>query len=67
MQPTRLRHGEADELAHGGPMPEYKGAIEVTFTADDDAEADVHLLERANYLEKASLVLSAIGRTIERI
>jgi hypothetical protein len=26
-------------------MPEYKGTIEVTFTADDDDdEADVHLL-----------------------
>jgi hypothetical protein len=35
-------------------MPEYKGTVEVTFTADDD-EADVHLLECAN----ASLVLSA--------
>jgi hypothetical protein len=47
-------------------MPEYKATIEVTFTADDD-EADVHLLECANYLENASLVLSATGRTIERI
>jgi hypothetical protein len=39
-------------------MPEYKGTIEVTFTADDEDEADVHLLECANYLENASLVLS---------
>jgi hypothetical protein len=38
-----------------------------TFTAGDDAEADVHLLECADYLENASLWLSAIGRTIERI
>lgn len=32
-------------------MPEYKGTIEVMFTADDEDEADVHLLECANYLE----------------
>jgi hypothetical protein len=48
-------------------MPEYKGTIEVRFTADDEDEADVHLLECANYLENASLVLSATGRTIKRI
>jgi hypothetical protein len=48
-------------------MPEYKGTIEVMFSADDEHEADVHLLECANYLESASLVLWAIGRTIERI
>jgi hypothetical protein len=48
-------------------MPEYKGTIEVMFTADDEDEADVHLLECADYLENASLVLSAIGRTPERI
>ena len=48
-------------------MPEYKGTIEVTFTADDEDEADAHLLECANYPENASLVLPAIGRTIERI
>jgi len=48
-------------------MPEYKGTIEVTFTADDEDEADVHLLECANYLENASLVLSARGRTIENV
>jgi hypothetical protein len=47
-------------------MPEYKGTIEVMFTADDEDEADVHLLECANYLESASLVLSATGQTIER-
>jgi hypothetical protein len=48
-------------------MPEYEGTIEVTFTADDEDEADVHLLECADYLENAGLVLSATGRTIERI
>ena len=48
-------------------MPEYKGTIEVTFTADDEDEADVHLLECADYLENMSLVLSATGRTIEKI
>jgi hypothetical protein len=51
----------------GGPMPEYKGTIEVTFTADDEDEADVHLLECADYLETMSLVLSARGRTIEEV
>jgi hypothetical protein len=44
-------------------MPEYKGAMEATFTADGDDEADVNLLECANCLENASLVLSATGRT----
>ena len=48
-------------------MPEYKGTIEVTFTADDEHEADVHLLECADYLEKRSLVLWAVGRTIEKL
>lgn len=48
-------------------MPAYKGTIEVTFTADDEDEADVHLLECADHLETMSLVLSATGRTIERI
>ena len=36
-------------------MPEYKGTIEVMFTADGEDEADVHLLECAHYLESASL------------
>jgi len=48
-------------------MPEYKGTIEVTFTADDEREADVHLLECADYLEETSLVLSATGLTIEKL
>ena len=48
-------------------MPEYKGTIEVTFTADDEHEADVHLLECADYLEQRSLVLSAVGPTIEKL
>ena len=48
-------------------MPKYKGTIEVMFTADDEDEADVHLLECADYLENASLVLSATGRTIENL
>jgi hypothetical protein len=47
-------------------MPEYKGTIEVTFTADDEDQPDVHLLECADYLENASLVLSATARTIEK-
>jgi hypothetical protein len=62
----RLHTATPTRWHDGGPMPEYKATIEVTFTADDD-EADVHLLECANYLENASLVLSATGRTIERI
>jgi len=48
-------------------MPEYKGTIEVTCTADDEREADVHLLECADHLEETSLVLSATGRTIEKL
>jgi len=48
-------------------MPEYKGTIEVTFTADDEQEADVHLLECADYLEKRSLVLWAMAGTIEKM
>ena len=39
-------------------MPEYKVTIEVMFTADDEDEADVHVLECAEYLENAGLVLS---------
>jgi hypothetical protein len=35
-------------------MPEYKGTIEVRFRADDEDEADVHLLECADYLETMS-------------
>jgi hypothetical protein len=67
MQPTRLHTATPTSWHDGGPMPEYKGTIEVTFTADDEEEADVHLLECANYLENASLVLSATAGTIERI
>ena len=46
-------------------MPEYKGTIEVKFTADGEHEADVRLLECADYLETRLLVLWAVGRTIE--
>ena len=48
-------------------MPEYKGTIEVMLTADDEDEADVHVLECADYLGNAGLVLSATGRTIENL
>ena len=61
-----LRRGGGRLARHdGGLMPEYKGTIEVTFTADDEQEADVHLLECAEYLEKRSLVLWAVAGTIE--
>jgi len=48
-------------------MPEYKDTIEITFTPDDEREADVHLLECADHLEETGLVLSATGRSIEKL